>query len=103
MTSAARSGQPCLTSRGEIKSIQRARHVDFGQDHTHVEPGQQRALYGAKRSDLLAVHELSAAIQARRLSPVDLVEAYLARIEVREPKLRAFVEVYAEDARLAAG
>jgi aspartyl-tRNA(Asn)/glutamyl-tRNA(Gln) amidotransferase subunit A len=51
---------------------------------------------------LLPVHELSAAIQARRLSPVDLVEAYLARIEAREPKLRAFVEVYADDARLAA-
>jgi aspartyl-tRNA(Asn)/glutamyl-tRNA(Gln) amidotransferase subunit A len=51
---------------------------------------------------LLPVHELSAAIQAQRLSPVDLVEACLARIEAREPKLRAFVEVYAEDARLAA-
>jgi aspartyl-tRNA(Asn)/glutamyl-tRNA(Gln) amidotransferase subunit A len=51
---------------------------------------------------LLSVSELSAAIQARRLSPVDLVEAYLARIAEREPKLQAFVEVYAEDARLAA-
>ena len=51
---------------------------------------------------LLSVSELSAAIQARRLSPVDLVEAYLARIAAREPKLQAFVEVYAEDARLAA-
>ena len=51
---------------------------------------------------LLAVHELSAAVQARRLSPVDLVDAYLARIKAREPKIQAFVEVYAEDARLAA-
>src|SRR5215211_5205504 len=51
---------------------------------------------------VLAVHELSAAIQARRLSPIDLVDAYLARIEARETKLSAFVEVYAEDARLAA-
>jgi hypothetical protein len=50
---------------------------------------------------LLPVHELSAAIQCRRLSPVDLVEAHLARIEAKEPKLQAFVEVYAEDARLA--
>ncbi|MFL5078584.1 MAG: amidase family protein, partial [Microvirga sp.] len=48
------------------------------------------------------VQELSAAIQARRLSPVDVVEAYLARIEAREPKLQAFVAVYAADARLAA-
>jgi aspartyl-tRNA(Asn)/glutamyl-tRNA(Gln) amidotransferase subunit A len=50
---------------------------------------------------LLPVHELSAVIQCRRLSPVDLVEAHLARIEAKEPKLQAFVEVYAEDARLA--
>ena len=51
---------------------------------------------------LLSAHELSAAIRARRLSPVDLVEACLARIQAREPKLQAFVEVYADDARLAA-
>ena len=51
---------------------------------------------------LLPVHALSAAIQARRLSPVDVVEAYLGRIEAHEPKLQAFVDIYAEDARLAA-
>ena len=51
---------------------------------------------------LLPVHALSAAIQARRLSPVDVVDAYLARIEAHEPKLQAFVEIYADDARLAA-
>ena len=39
---------------------------------------------------------------ARRLSPIDLTEAYLARIQAKEPKLRAFVEVWADDARLAA-
>ncbi|MFL5197984.1 MAG: amidase family protein [Microvirga sp.] len=48
------------------------------------------------------VHELAAAIQAKRLSPIDVVEAFLARIEAREPKLQAFVAVYAADARLAA-
>jgi aspartyl-tRNA(Asn)/glutamyl-tRNA(Gln) amidotransferase subunit A len=48
------------------------------------------------------VHELSADIARRRLSPVDLVEAFLTCIETREPKLQAFVEIYAEDARRAA-
>lgn len=48
------------------------------------------------------VHDLSTELVAGRLSPVDLVEAHLARIDAREPKLQAFVEVYAEDARLAA-
>ena len=48
------------------------------------------------------VHELAADVAARRLSPIDLVDAFLTRIEAQEPKLQAFVEVYAEDARPAA-
>ena len=50
----------------------------------------------------LPVHELSKRIMARQLSPVDVTDAYLARIAEREPKLQAYVEVYADDARLAA-
>src|SRR5205823_9552069 len=37
-----------------------------------------------------------------RLSPVDVVEALLARIAAHNPKLHAFIDVYADDARLAA-
>ena len=48
------------------------------------------------------VHELAAEIAARRLSPVDLVDEYLARIERLEPRLHAFVSVNATHARLAA-
>jgi aspartyl-tRNA(Asn)/glutamyl-tRNA(Gln) amidotransferase subunit A len=51
---------------------------------------------------LLPVHQLSQEILARRLSPVDVTEAYLQRIQEREPKLQAFVEVYSEEARQAA-
>jgi aspartyl-tRNA(Asn)/glutamyl-tRNA(Gln) amidotransferase subunit A len=50
----------------------------------------------------LPVHALALRLQQRRLSPVDLVDAFLARIATHEPKLHAFTEVYAEDARLAA-
>ncbi|HEX3755243.1 MAG TPA: amidase, partial [Rhizomicrobium sp.] len=50
----------------------------------------------------LPLHALSAGIAARRFSPVDVVEACLARIAALEPKLRAFVAVYDNDARLAA-
>ena len=55
-------------------------------------------------SDLtfLSAHQLSQALAARRLSPVELTEAFLARIQAQEPKLQAFVEVYADEARLAA-
>jgi aspartyl-tRNA(Asn)/glutamyl-tRNA(Gln) amidotransferase subunit A len=48
------------------------------------------------------VHVLAADIAARRLSPVDLVDEYLARIERLEPTLHAFVSVNAANARLAA-
>ena len=51
---------------------------------------------------LMSAAELSQEIMARRLSPVDLIEACLTRIQAREPKLQSFVEVYAEEARLAA-
>src|SRR3954463_15054360 len=50
----------------------------------------------------LPAHVLAAGNAARRLSPVDVVEAMLARIAAHDPKLHAFIDVYAEDARLAA-
>jgi len=50
----------------------------------------------------LPAHVLATEIGSHRLSPVDLVEALLERIRARDPKLHAFVEVYTEDARLAA-
>jgi len=48
------------------------------------------------------VHELAADIAARRLSPVELVDECLARIERLEPKLQAFVSANAANARMAA-
>jgi aspartyl-tRNA(Asn)/glutamyl-tRNA(Gln) amidotransferase subunit A len=47
-------------------------------------------------------HVLAAEIAARRLSPVDLVEECLARIERLESRLHAFVSINAANARLAA-
>src|SRR5215467_2729723 len=51
---------------------------------------------------LLPAHVMSDEISASRLSPVDLVDRMLARIEAAEGKLHAFVEVYEKEARLAA-
>ncbi len=50
----------------------------------------------------LPVHRMAADIAARRLSPVTLVDALLARIETYDLKLHAYIDVYAADARLAA-
>jgi Asp-tRNA(Asn)/Glu-tRNA(Gln) amidotransferase A subunit family amidase len=52
-------------------------------------------------SDLtfLSAVAMAAQIRQRELSPVELVEAHLARIEKLNPKLNAFVQVDAEGAR----
>ena len=50
----------------------------------------------------LSLHALSAGLAAKRFSPVDVADACLARIAALEPRLHAFVETYADDARLAA-
>lgn len=50
----------------------------------------------------LDVVELGRAIAARELSPVEVVEAFLARIEALNPRLNAYVTVTAEAAREAA-
>src|SRR5437660_11383743 len=50
----------------------------------------------------LPAHRLAAEIAARHLSPVDVVEGLLARIGAHNPKLHAFIDVYPDDARLAA-
>jgi aspartyl-tRNA(Asn)/glutamyl-tRNA(Gln) amidotransferase subunit A len=51
---------------------------------------------------LLAAYVLAGEIGAGRLSPVDVVDALLARIRDQDQKLHAYVEVYREEARLAA-
>jgi aspartyl-tRNA(Asn)/glutamyl-tRNA(Gln) amidotransferase subunit A len=51
---------------------------------------------------LLPAHVLLTEIAARRLSPVDLVDALLERIRTQDRRLHAFVEVSEEEARLAA-
>ena len=48
------------------------------------------------------VHQLSQLLQSRKLSPVEVTDAYLTKIDRQDAKLHAFVEVYADDARLAA-
>lgn len=57
-----------------------------------------------KHADLtkLPAHVLAAEITARRISPVELMDATIAKIRESEPKLHAFVETYFDDARLAA-
>src|SRR5579872_1758163 len=64
------------------------------------DPNEARTM--ASDPTLMSAHELAAAFAARRLSPVEVVDALLARIARLEPRLHAFVEVYADEARLAA-
>ena len=52
-------------------------------------------------SELTSLSAVSMAEQIRqkKLSPIELVDAHLARIEKLNPKLNAFVQVDAEGAR----
>jgi len=51
---------------------------------------------------LLSAVSMAEQIRKKRLSPVELVEAHLARIEALNPKLNAFVHIDAEGARMQA-
>ena len=46
----------------------------------------------------LSATELGGLIQSREISPVDAVEAYLARIEEVEPKLNSYITLLADEA-----
>ena len=50
----------------------------------------------------LTASEAAEAIRAGRLSPVDLVDALLARIDAHDERLHAFAAVYRDDARACA-
>jgi aspartyl-tRNA(Asn)/glutamyl-tRNA(Gln) amidotransferase subunit A len=51
---------------------------------------------------LLSAHELSQQFAAKRLSPVEAIDALLARIAKLDNKLHAWIAVYGDDARAAA-
>jgi aspartyl-tRNA(Asn)/glutamyl-tRNA(Gln) amidotransferase subunit A len=51
---------------------------------------------------LLSATELSAAISHRQLSPVDVTDAFLGRIAAQDQQLHAFIDIYADEAKLAA-
>jgi len=58
--------------------------------------------FSAGDPSLLSAHRLSAEISAGRLSPVAAVEAFLARIAGQNQQLHAYIDVYADTAKLAA-
>lgn len=64
---------------------------DYGDQPNHVD-----------QPALGSVQQQSAALSSGRLSAVELVDTYLARIDQLDGKLHAYIEVYAKDARMAA-
>ena len=50
----------------------------------------------------MSATDLVKALQSKQLSPVDLIDAAIARIEQRNPAINAVVHLGAEDARAAA-
>ena len=56
----------------------------------------------ADELNFLTIAEAAALLQGKRLSPVELTEAMLARIEALNPQLDAFLTLTADRARDAA-
>ena len=50
----------------------------------------------------MSAAEMARRVRGRHLSPVEIVDAFLERIEARNPGITAFVHVAAEDARIEA-
>ena len=53
-----------------------------------------------RKSDLpfLTVKELSVKIKSTEVSPVEVIEAYLERIEALEPQLHSYITICADEA-----
>ena len=51
----------------------------------------------------MSVIDMAEAIKARRLSPVEIMDAILSRIERLNPKVNAYCTLVAESARKQAG
>ena len=75
-------------------------------DKSSISPGlRSKRQTSAKLADELAyvpAHELAARIRRRDLSPVEVVEAFIRRIEARNPSLNAFVYLDFDGARTRA-
>ena len=50
-------------------------------------------------SPFSTIAEVASAIRAKQISPPEIVESHLARIEFLQPRLNAFVHLDAENAR----
>ncbi len=57
---------------------------------------------GSEELCFLSAAELGALIQQRKVSPVEVVEAHLQRIEALEPRLNSFITLLPDEARAAA-
>ena len=51
---------------------------------------------------LLSATELAAAISSRKVSPIEVTGAFLDRIASQDQQLHAYIDIYADEARLAA-
>lgn len=71
---------------------------------THARPAQRSGarLPGAADLPYLSITEAAPLLRSRRLSPVDLTQALLERIERIEPRVHAFITVTREEALRAA-
>jgi amidase len=64
-----------------------------------MRPGEALEMALSDELAYVSATELALRIRRRELSPVEVVDAFLARIEARNPSINAFVYFGFEDAR----
>ncbi len=69
-----------------------------------LKPGKSQAGVAPNKSDLhyLSIAEAAALIRRKQLSPIELTEAVLKRMDQAEPKVHAFITIVREEAVQAA-
>jgi rhodanese-related sulfurtransferase len=92
-------GGPAHRGRARRRAEGSGGHVD---DTRRGEQGGIAQAMADERLAFLGLGEQARRIRAREISPVELTEAHLARIERLNPRLGAYITVCAEGARAAA-
>ena len=81
---------------GRYEHAQLCRRLHRRHRHRQWRCRGAQAISEARRG---GVHDLAESIQRREISPTEIVDAYLRRIEVLNPRLSAYFTLTAESAR----
>ena len=92
-----RDVEPVLPLPASLSFERRGLHRDLSQREKSRE--KAGAITGLNELIYLSAGQLARLIRKKEISPVEVIKAYLARIEALEPKLNSFITLMSEQAR----